>query len=79
MNQDVVERGPPRLCFVVDFGYRALESLRLEKAYPETNRGVGIKLYPLWQTPFNGATSMLPALSVAVVVVLAATGSDRQS
>ena len=28
---------------------------RLEIAYPETNRGRGIKLLPLWQSPFNGA------------------------
>ena len=45
--------------------------MRLEAAYPETNRGRGIRLYPLWATPFNGATSMLPALEVALVVVVA--------
>jgi putative ABC transport system permease protein len=44
---------------------------RLEVAYPETNRGHGIKLYPLWQTPFNNAGAMLPTLAIALVVVLA--------
>src|SRR5229473_968981 len=28
---------------------------RLESAYPDTNRGRGIRLWPLWQTPFNNA------------------------
>ena len=31
---------------------------RLETAYPATNRGRGIKLYPLWQTPFNNAGTL---------------------
>src|SRR5215475_11478507 len=44
---------------------------RLETAYPETNRGHGIKLYPLWQTPFNNAGAMLPTLAIALVVVIA--------
>ncbi|HEY6214060.1 MAG TPA: ABC transporter permease, partial [Vicinamibacterales bacterium] len=44
---------------------------RLEQDYPETNRGRGVMLYPLWQTPFNGATSMRPTLLVALGVVLA--------
>src|SRR5262245_18604188 len=44
---------------------------RLEMAYPETNRGHGIRLYPLWQTPFNNAGAMLPTLAIALVVVMA--------
>ncbi|MBI3494162.1 MAG: ABC transporter permease [Acidobacteria bacterium] len=44
---------------------------RLENDYPDTNRGRGIQLFPLWQTPFNGATSMLPALGVSLIVVIA--------
>ena len=43
---------------------------RLEAAYPETNRGLGIKLFPLWQTPFNGAGALLPTLSIALAVVV---------
>jgi predicted permease len=44
---------------------------RLEAAYPETNRGRGVRLYPLWQTPFNNAGAMLPTLGIALVVVSA--------
>ena len=43
---------------------------RLEKDYPATNRGRGIRLFPLWQTPFNNAGALLPTLAVALVVVL---------
>jgi predicted permease len=43
---------------------------RLEAAYPDTNRGRGVMLYPLWQTPFNNAGAMLPALGVSLIVVL---------
>ncbi len=42
---------------------------RLEVAYPETNRGRGIKLMPLWQSPFNGAEMLLPTLGIALAVV----------
>ena len=41
---------------------------RLGNAYPETNRGRGFKLYPLWQTPFNGAGTLLPTLRISLVV-----------
>lgn len=42
---------------------------RLEAEYPATNRGRGVQLYPLWQTPFNAAGALLPTLGVAVAVV----------
>lgn len=41
---------------------------RLERQYPTTNRGRGIKLYPLWETPFNGAGTLLPTLRISLVV-----------
>jgi predicted permease len=41
---------------------------RLEAAYPDTNRGRGFKLYPLWQTPFNNAGTLLPMLRISLVV-----------
>lgn len=44
---------------------------RLEIEYPATNRGHGIKLYPLWQTPFNGAGTLLPTLRISLVVACA--------
>jgi macrolide transport system ATP-binding/permease protein len=43
---------------------------RLEGDYPATNRGRGIKVWPLWQTPFNHAGHLLPALEIMVVVVI---------
>jgi predicted permease len=43
---------------------------QLEAAYPETNRGRGIRLWPLWQTPFNNAGALLPTLSIALAVVV---------
>src|SRR5713101_3282483 len=43
---------------------------RLESAYPDTNRGRGIKLWPLWQTPFNNARTLLPTLEIMLPVVV---------
>jgi macrolide transport system ATP-binding/permease protein len=37
---------------------------RLQNAYPATNRGRGIELWALWQTPFNHAGELLPTLEV---------------
>src|SRR3989442_1893784 len=42
---------------------------RLEADYPDTNRGRGIKLWPLWQTPFNNAGTLLPTLEIMLAVV----------
>jgi predicted permease len=41
---------------------------QMEADYPATNRGRGIKLYPLWQTPFNNAGTLLPTLRISLVV-----------
>jgi macrolide transport system ATP-binding/permease protein len=43
---------------------------RLEAEYPATNRGRGIKVWPLWQTPFNHAGELLPVFEIMVVVVM---------
>src|SRR5256714_15107277 len=43
---------------------------RLENDYPETNRGHGIQLLPLWRSPFNVAAELLPTLEIAFAVVL---------
>ncbi len=42
---------------------------RLEGDYPDTNRGRGAQLWPLWQTPFNNAGTMLPTLEIMLGVV----------
>jgi macrolide transport system ATP-binding/permease protein len=43
---------------------------RMEASYPATNRGRGIKLYPLWQTPFNNAGTLLPTLGIMLAVAV---------
>jgi len=43
---------------------------KLENDYPATNRGRGIKLWPLWQTPFNNARTLLPTLEIMLAVVV---------
>jgi predicted permease len=43
---------------------------RLEADYPATNRGRGIKLWPLWETPFNNARTLLPTLGIMLAVVV---------
>lgn len=43
---------------------------RLENDYPETNRGRGIQVLPLWKSPFNVAAEMLPTLQIAFAVVI---------
>ena len=42
---------------------------RLETTYPATNRGRGVRLFQLWETPFNNAGALLPTLSIALAVV----------
>src|SRR6516225_8802860 len=43
---------------------------RLAAEYPATNRGRGIKVWPLWETPFNHAGHVLPVFEIMVVVVM---------
>ena len=43
---------------------------RLENDFPDTNRGRGIQLLPLWQSPFNASQSMLPTLKITALVVI---------
>jgi macrolide transport system ATP-binding/permease protein len=42
---------------------------RLEATYPDTNRGRNVQLWPLWQTPFNNAGTLLPTLEIMLAVV----------
>lgn len=44
-------------------------SQRLEKDYPETNRGHELSLAPLWRTPFNQAGNMTSTLAITMAVV----------
>jgi macrolide transport system ATP-binding/permease protein len=48
----------------------AMVAKRLEKDYPDTNRGRSVRLWPLWQTPFNNAATMLPTLEIMLAVVI---------
>ena len=43
-------------------------SQRLEKDFPETNRGHNLSLSPLWRTPFNQAGNMTSTLVITMVV-----------
>jgi predicted permease len=42
---------------------------RLESQYPNTNRGHGVKLFPLWKTPFNQAGTLAPTLEISLAAV----------
>src|SRR6266536_2231086 len=44
-------------------------SQRLEKDFPDTNRGHENQLVPLWKTPFNGAGNMTSTLAITMAVV----------
>jgi predicted permease len=44
---------------------------RLQQEYPSTNRGRGVMLKPLWQSPFNPMDALVPTLTMALVVVAA--------
>src|SRR5712664_3318232 len=43
---------------------------RVEADYPDTNRGRSVNLWPLWQTPFNNAGTLLPTLEIMLAVVV---------
>jgi predicted permease len=43
---------------------------RLELDYPDSDRGRSFELWPLWQTPFNNAGTLLPTLEIMLVVVV---------
>lgn len=44
---------------------------RLETQFPSTNRGRGVMLKPLWQSPFNPMDALVPTLTIALVGVAA--------
>jgi predicted permease len=44
---------------------------RLQTQFPATNRGRGIVLKPLWQSPFNPMDALVPTLMIAFVGVAA--------
>src|ERR1700730_3417057 len=43
---------------------------RLENDFPETNRGEGFELFPLWKTPFNAVGNLSPTLAITTGVAL---------
>jgi macrolide transport system ATP-binding/permease protein len=44
-------------------------SQRLERDFPDTDRGHENELIPLWKTPFNGAGNMTSTLAITMAVV----------
>ena len=44
---------------------------RLQAEFPSTNRGRGLMLKPLWQSPFNPMDALVPTLTIALVGVAA--------
>src|SRR5205809_1580939 len=40
----------------------------LENDYPQTNRGQGFELWPLWKTPFNAVGNLSPTLAITTGV-----------
>src|SRR5258708_20401251 len=71
----MIRRPPRSTLFPYTTLFRSQEEIsavaaRLESAYPDTNRGRGIRLWPLWQTPFNNAGTLLPTLEIMLVVVV---------
>ncbi|MGE5244827.1 MAG: ABC transporter permease [Betaproteobacteria bacterium] len=42
---------------------------RLQTEYPATDRARGVRLLPLWQSPFNPMEVLFPTLGIALVVV----------
>jgi predicted permease len=43
---------------------------RLETAFPVSDRGRGIQLLPVWESPFNPMEALLPTLGIALAVVM---------
>src|SRR5437667_8981438 len=43
-------------------------SQRLESDFPETNRGQGFEILPLWKTPFNAVGNLSPTLAITTAV-----------
>ena len=41
---------------------------RLENDFPETNRGQGFEILPLWKTPFNAVGNLSPTLAITTGV-----------
>ena len=44
---------------------------RLQTQFPSTNRGRGVMVKPLWQSPFNPMDALVPTLTIALVGVAA--------
>jgi predicted permease len=41
---------------------------RLEQAYPDSNREIGLRVAPLWKSPYGAQSLMLPVLRILMVV-----------
>lgn len=43
---------------------------QLEQAYPDTNREIGLRILPMWKSPYGGQAAMLPVLRILLAVSL---------
>lgn len=41
---------------------------QLEQAYPDSNREIGVRVLPLWESPYGGQSFFLPMLRILMVV-----------
>jgi predicted permease len=43
-------------------------AFQLEKAYPKEDREIGMRVLPLWKSPYGGQSMMLPVLQILIAV-----------
>ena len=46
----------------------AMLAFQLEQAYPKEDREIGMRVLPLWKSPYGGQSMMLPVLQILIAV-----------